>query len=479
MYSERIIGRIDECQRLDDCMNDHSSQLIVVYGRRRVGKTFLINEYFGNRFTFKLTGAYNQNRKDQLRNFKAELDRKTQKKWDSPKDWIQAFEYLREYLETGKRDEKQVVFFDEMPWMDTHKSGFLPAFEWFWNDWGSSRNNLIFIVCGSATSWMVENFDENKGGLFARQTCKLYLEPFKLYEVEQYLESKKIFWSRYDIAECYMIMGGIPYYLSLLNSRFSYTQNIDRLFFKRRGELWDEFGHLYKTLFTNSDSYIKVVEALSRKRGGLTRSEIAQKTGLAPNGALSKILDNLVSSGFVRLSIFYGRKKKDALYQLADYYSAFYYRFIKDNYGKDEHFWSNSVDNPKRRAWSGLVFEQLCKDHISQIKQKLGISGVLTEEYTWYSHGNKELGIPGAQIDLLIERRDRVINLCEMKFSINEFIIDKDYNMVLRNKLEAFRKQTKSRKTTQITLVTTYGVKKNIYSSIAGSQVVLDDLFVH
>ncbi|MBR1757593.1 MAG: ATP-binding protein [Lachnospiraceae bacterium] len=477
MDSKTIIGRTYECERLSDCMNEDSAQLIVVYGRRRVGKTYLINEFFDNRFAFKVTGAYDQDKEYQLRNFTTELKRQSGIHLEAPRDWVEAFDALRDYLEEKPLEEKQVVFFDEMPWLDTRKSGFLPAFEWFWNNWASARKNLVFIVCGSATSWMVENLSENKGGLFNRQTCRLYLEPFKLHEVEQYLRSRDIMWSRYEIAECYMIMGGIPYYLSLLNNRYSLNQNIDRLFFKKKGELWDEFEHLYRTLFTNSENYIKVVEALAGKTSGLTRNEIVQKTGLGSNGTLTKVLNNLLASGFIRVSGFYGKEKKNMLYQLSDYYSAFYLRYVKDHYGRDEHFWSNSTDNPTRRAWAGLVFEQLCKDHIPQIKHKLGISGVLTEESIWYTRGDEELGISGAQIDLLIERRDHVINICEMKYSINEFVIDKAYDMVLRNKLETFRRFTNNKKTLQITMITTYGVKKNMYSGLAGSQVILDDLF--
>jgi len=479
MENKRLIGRIEECERLNECLEENSAQLIIVYGRRRVGKTFLINEFFNNQFAFKLTGAYGQRKEIQLRNFGAELCRKSEKEWNIPKDWIQAFDFLRKYIESLPKEEKQVVFFDEMPWLDTHKSGFLPAFEWFWNDWASTRENLIFIVCGSATSWMVENLANNKGGLFNRQTCRLYLEPFTLNEVEKYLESRKIFWSRYEIAECYMIMGGIPYYLSILSAKLSYTQNIDRLFFKKRGELWDEFEHLYSTLFSNSENYVKVVEALSQKNSGLIRNEIIEKTKIPANGALSKILKNLVDSGFIRVSSFYGHKKKEILYQLSDYYTLFYFRFVKDNYGKDEHFWSNTIDNPARRVWAGLTFEQLCKDHIKQIKHKLGISGVLSEETIWFIRGenSENMACDGAQIDLLIDRRDRVINICEMKFSINEYVIDKAYDAVLRNKVEAFRRVTSCKKSLQITMITTYGLKKNKYSNFIPSQVVLDDLF--
>ena len=477
MSLRNIAGRKEEIERLDRCMKASTAQLIIVYGRRRVGKTYLIDEYYNNAFAFKLTGAYKKSKVFQLENFAAELRQKSGTLQAVPSDWRGAFSQLREYLDSLPRSEKQVVFFDEMPWLDTPQSDFLPLFEWFWNDWASTCRNLVFIVCGSATSWMADNITGNKGGLFNRQSCRIYLEPFTLRETEVFLESSGITWSRYEIAECYMIMGGIPYYLSLLNNSLSYTQNIDNLFFKKRGELWDEFEHLYKTLFSNSESHIKIVEALSTKKGGLTRGEIIRKTGLPANGALSKMLDNLESSGFIRVTNFYGKKKKDALYQLSDYYTAFYYRYIKNNYGKDEHYWSNAIDNPARRSWAGLTFEQLCKDHILQIKHKLGISGILSEESVWYTHGDEEPGTQGTQIDLLIERRDRVINICEIKFSINEFVIDKNYDMVLRNKLDTFRRMTNCKKSVQTTMITTYGVKQGKYSGIIQSQITLDDLF--
>ena len=477
MKETKIIGRIEEIRRLNNCMQESQAQLIIVYGRRRVGKTFLVNQFFDNRFTFKITGAYGQTRRNQLRNFASELKQKTGKTQRIPGDWVEAFEFLRNYLESLPSDEKRIVFFDEMPWLDTQRSGFLAAFEYFWNGWGSAQNHLVFIVCGSATSWIVDKLANNKGGLFNRHTCRMYLEPFRLNDVEAFLEAKEINWSRYEIAEGYMIMGGIPYYWNLMDRDLSYSQNIDNLFFRENGELWDEFDHLYKTLFTNSEQCIKVVEALSEKRRGLTRNEIIEKINVPANGVLTTILNNLVNSGFVRISGFYNQKKKDSLYQLADFYTAFYFRYIKDHYGKDEHFWCNSIDNPARRAWTGLTFEQLCKDHIPQIKHKLGISGVLSEESVWYTSGNEEDGIPGTQIDLIIERRDRVINLCEMKFSVNEFIIDKEYDMSLRNKVETFRRANNCKKSLQVTMITTYGVKRNKYSGFVGSHVILDDLF--
>ena len=478
MKTKNIIGRTIECDRLEGCMESDNAQLIIVYGRRRVGKTFLINEFFSNKFAFKLTGTYGQDKGVQLQNFITELNRKTRKKHKVPSDWYQAFELMREYLESLDDGKKQVVFFDEMPWLDNQKSEFLPAFEWFWNDWLSTRHNLVFIVCGSATSWMDEKIANNKGGLFNRHTCRLFLKPFKLFEVEEFLKKKRIKWSQYDITRCYMIMGGIPYYLSLLDSRLSLAQNIDNLFFRNDGELWDEFDHLYKTLFSNSDVYIRVVEALNKKKSGLTRNEIIRETGLPTNGHLSKVLKNLILSGFVRAYEQYNKKKKDTVYQLADYYTAFYLRFIKNHHGKDEHFWSNSGENSSIKAWEGLTFEQVCKDHVPQIKRKLGISGVLTEVSTWSVKSDDEIRQTGTQIDMLIDRKDLVVDICEIKFSVKEYEITKDYDLKLRNKLGTFSEVTNCRKTVQLIMITTYGVKQNMYSSVFTNQVILQDLFI-
>lgn len=474
---DNLIGRENEIKRLDRAMSENEAQFIIVYGRRRVGKTFLINEYFHNAFAFKFTGSENQTNKEQLKNFTLELSAIAKSKYASFKDWTEAFFALRSYLDTRlqEKNDKQVVFFDELPWMDKQNSGFLPAFEWFWNSWGASQKNLVFIVCGSAASWMVEKLDENKGGFFNRQTCRLYIPPFDLYLTEMYLKTRNIYWSRYDIVQCYMIMGGIPFYLRLLDREKTLNENIDCIFFQKNAELWNEFQHLFRTLFSNSDQYIKIIEALSKKRSGMKREEIIKSTGLPANGVLTKMLSNLEKSGFIRINDMYGYKERGKTYQLSDYYTIFYLRFIKDHYGKDEHFWENTIDNPAKRAWMGLSFEQVCKDHINQIKKKLGISGVLSEIFSWGKKGTSEEN--GAQIDLLIDRRDRVINLCEIKFSTTPFEINKDYDMALKTKTEVFRETTKTTKTLVTTMITTYGIKKNMYSNYIGKEVCMDDLF--
>ncbi len=470
-----LIGREKEIKRLKRVMNESEAQLVIIYGRRRVGKTYLVNEFFENKFDYKFTGAYDRTKKEQLRNFTLELDHYSNERHEVPKDWTEAFFLLRDYLEKNNSEEKQVVFFDEMPWMDNQMSGFLPAFEWFWNAWGSARKNLVFVVCGSSSSWLVKNIDKNKGGLFNRRTCRIYLNPLDLYYTEKYLNSRDIYWSRYDIAVCYMIMGGVPFYLRLLDRELSLNENIDRIFFNKMSELWDEFDQLFHTLFKNSDQYIKIVEALSKKKKGLERSEIASATKLPVNGDLTKMLADLENSGFIRVNTRFGNKSREKTYQLCDYYTLFYFRFVRDKYGKDEHFWSNTTDNPARNAWQGLTFEQLCKDHIAQIKKKLGISGILSTVSAWAKQGSDEE--KGAQIDMLIDRRDHVISLCEDKFSTQPYEITKEYDESLKNKVAVFKDATGTRKTIQVTMITTYGIKPNKYSNYVGKVVQLDDLF--
>lgn len=470
-----IIGREKEIHRLKRVLEEQEAQLVIVYGRRRVGKTYLVNEFFDYKFDFKFTGSYNHKKSEQLQNYILEFNRYTKEEHDTPKDWTEAFFLLRDYLEQKDPGEKQVVFFDEMPWMDNQGSGFLSAFEWFWNSWGSTRKNLVFIVCGSATSWLIDKIDRNKGGLFNRRTCRLYIEPWNLYDTEQYLISRDIYWSRYDITVCYMIMGGIPYYLKLLDRELTLNENIDLMFFRNRSELWDEFDQLYRTLFSNSDKYIKIVEALSKKKKGLSRAEISAATKIPENGTLTKMLTNLIDSGFVRVNDTFGYKNYEKTFQLSDYYTLFYFRFIKDNYGKDEHMWSNTNDNPARQVWQGLTYEQVCKDHIPQIKKKLGISGIMSTVSSWCKKGSDTED--GAQIDMLIDRRDHVISLCEDKFSTHEYEITKDYDASLKNKVAVFRDSTKTKKTIQVILITTYGLKKNCYSNYVGKVILMDDLF--
>ncbi len=467
-----IIGREKERELLNQYIDSNESEFIAIYGRRRVGKTFLIRKMFGERLAFYMTGMDNVTMQDQLLNFTLELRKFSGKDIPVPENWLYAFNSLATYLESLPNGNK-IIFMDELPWMDTPKSKFISALEHFWNSWASNRSDIKLIVCGSATSWMIDKLINNRGGLHNRLTHRMAIEPFNLQECEQYFEAKGFSYSQKEIAECYMIMGGIPFYLKQMQKGLSVAQNIDRLFFEIGCALDGEFDNLYRALFKFSENYIRIVEALASKGKGLTRQEIIQQTKLPNNGGLTTMLKELESCGFIRQYEPFAKLKKDILYQLTDFYSLFYFRFIQKNRYRDEHFWTNSLGSGIHRSWSGYAFEMLCLMHIAEIKKALGISGVQSLTSSWRSNSSEE----GAQIDLVIDRKDQTVNLCEMKYADRTFVIDKQYDENLRNKLASFREETKTRKSLHLTFVTTYGVNPNAYSGHIQKEVVLEDLF--
>lgn len=464
-----IIGRSAEREVLRQRVASGAPELIAIYGRRRVGKTFLVRRYFEDAFDFYFTGIYQGTRYEQLEMFRRQLESYSGRKWKAPRNWFEAFAWLREYLESLGGSRPLIVFLDELPWMDTQKSRFVKAFEYFWNSWGATNNRLKLIICGSATTWMRENVFSDRGGLYNRTTRSIYLAPFTLHETEQYLLSRGIRWNRYQIAECYMVLGGTPLYLQMLESGLSFTQNVDCLFFMQNAPLAREYDFLFRSLFNEATLHRQIIETLAGKAVGMTRMEIMTAIKNADGGTLTKALQNLDDCDFIRRYTAFGKTERGTIYQLTDLFSLFHLRYVKGYRGQDEHHWQNMIDSPSRRAWSGYSFEQLCLHHIRQIKGKLGISGVQSDVCAWKGDGG--------QIDLLIDRRDQTINLCEMKFSQGEFEITRQYDEHLRERAERFRAATKTRKALHQTFVTTYGVKKNMYSGNVQSEVTLDDLF--
>ena len=469
-----IIGRKEEQQILHSAAQSENSEFVAVYGRRRVGKTYLIRETFGYKFTFQHTGLAKGNTKEQLFSFAISLRDAGYDDCPIPKSWLEAFSLLSTYLKNST-DEKKIVFLDELPWMDTPRSNFISAFEHFWNGWASARKDIVLIICGSATSWIINKVINDHGGLHNRVTKQIALQPFTLKECEMFAESKGLEMSRYQLAECYMVLGGIPYYWSLLEKGLSLAQNIDKIIFAKNGKLSNEFNQLYASLFKSPEQYIDVVTALGKKKAGMTREEIIAATDMYSSGTLSKVLDELEYCGFIRKYNGFDKKSKQAIYQLIDNYTLFYFKFIQQNENNDEHFWSASIDSAMHRAWSGLAFERLCMAHTQQIKAALGIAGVLSNVYSWRKEADDMSD--GAQIDLLIDRKDQVINLCEMKYSLSEYIIDAEYEQKLRNKKSVFINTTNTRKAVHLTMVTTFGIKTNAHSGIVQNEITLEDLF--
>lgn len=470
----KIIGRTKECAALKNCYESDKAELIAVYGRRRIGKTFLVKNFFRDKIDFYVTGIYEGTKQEQLTFFNKQLQEYSGIPYPTAPGWLDAFDQLKHYIKSLKKN-RTVVFIDELPWLDTPRSGFLKAFDLFWNSWGADQPGLKLIICGSATTWMLSHIIGAKGGLHNRVTYRMKLAPFNLAETEEFLKTKGMVWNRYQIAETYMTLGGTPFYLQMLEKGLSPAQNTDRLFFSENAMLRDEYSFLFRSLFNDSAIYRSTVELLSRKARGMTRSEMMSSLKLPEGGNFSQVLENLCQCDFIRKYYAFGKKERDAIYQLSDLYTLFYLRFVRNTTAADGHLWSNMIDSPERRTWSGYSFEQLCLHHIPQIKAGLGISGIQSSVSSWYTAPAD--GHKGGQIDLIIDRRDQTVNLCEMKFSSGPFEITKKYLDQMQERRELFRTTTKTRKALHLTMVTTYGLKSNAWSGMIQNEIVLDDLF--
>lgn len=465
----KIIGREIEKQLLHSIYNSEKSEFVAVYGRRRVGKTFLVREFFENELIFQTAGLAKEDTRRQIKSFYDDLQEwGLPRQAEAPRDWLDIFMLLRMLIKQSDR-ERKVILLDELPWMDTPRSGFVSALEHFWNAWACGRHDIVLIVCGSATSWMMDKLIDNHGGLHNRLTHRIQLNTFTLYETEQLLTAKGFNLSRYDTAMAYMALGGIPYYFDLFDNRMSLAQNIDQLLFRRNGQLSGEFNNLYAALFKNSADYVNVVEALSHRRAGLTRTEIMRATGLTSGSGLTNVLRNLETCGFIHQHRHYMATRSEAsLYQLVDFFTLFHFHFLAQ---KKPNSWIELQGTPTFNAWTGLTFELLAWHHLRQIKQTLGISGIRSDEYAWRCMDD------GTQIDLVIERADQTVNLCEMKFCIEPFTINSDYEASLRHKMARFSDYTHRRKSLLLTIVTTFGVASGAHAAIVSNEITLDNLF--
>lgn len=472
-YKKSIIGRKHEQEILQECLDSTKAEFIAVYGRRRIGKTYLVKQFFEEKFDFYATGVYNISRTEQLKRWKIQLQKHSGEKTVKPKDWFEAFDQLQKYLESLADKKRIVIFIDELPWMDTPKSNFIRALEFFWNSWAADRKGLKLVVCGSATTWMTNKLIGDKGGLHNRVTRPIHLAPFTLAETKQYLECRGMDWSHNEIMETYMTLGGTPFYLYLLRPNLSLRQNVDALFFGNDAPLRTEYDILFRSLFNDAIAYRKIVELLSGRLKGLTRSEIMDGIKAIDNGNLSEILENLEKCDFIRHYQAFGKKQRDVIYQLTDMYTLFYLRFVKGYNGMNDHAWSNIPDK-KRNTWQGYAFEQVCILHINQIKKALGISGIASDVCSWSTRG----GNKGAQIDLIINRTDNVIDLCEMKYSDSLYELTKNYIEWLKERRDLFKKETRTTKTLHLTMITSQGLANGKYTSQIQSQVTMDDLFV-
>lgn len=468
---QEIIGRKYEAEILGEAMQSGKSELIAIYGRRRIGKTYLIRDFYKNDIIFEVTGLYKGGMRDQLKSFMKEISVRAKLSIsETPTKWLDAFTNLENYLDKCNTNKKKVIFIDEFPWIATPKSKFLMAFENFWNYYCTKRNDLIVVICGSAASYMIQKIIRNKGGLHNRTTRQIRLLPFNLHETMEYIESKGIQYTNYDIMQVYMAMGGVPYYLEKLRKGLSVAQNIDQLCFEKDGVLRNEFDQLFASLFEDSEKHLDIIKVLAKTNRGATRQEIIDTVKVQSGGSLSLKLEELIESGFVSEYTYFGKTKNQSLFRLSDEYSKFYLKFIVTNKNNGAGTWQRLHKSPSFLSWAGFSFESLSLKHINQIKNGLRIGGIYSTSSSWFNDHT--------QVDLVIDRDDNIINLCEIKFHKGHFSIDKDYYNKLKNKIAQLESETKTRKNIYLTMITSFGIKENAYSQeLVQNTIELNTLF--
>jgi len=459
----KFIGRIQEQATLRATLQSGDAEMVAVIGRRRVGKTSLIKTVFGDHIDFEITGIQNAPLTEQLQHFTSRINKTFYggKAKLKPRNWLAAFQLLIDALEEKNKQERMVVFFDELPWFDSHKSGFIRALGFFWNSWAVDQD-IVVLICGSATSWMIDKVVYDKGGLHNRITKRIDLQPFNLHETEAYLKSRDIDFDRYQILQLYMAMGGIPHYLKEIKGGLSAAENIDAICFSPNGILNDEFNLLYPALFDNADLHLAIIRALAQTWKGMTRKDILAHTRLADGGGITKALGELKHSGFISQYYPFGKLKKEVIFRLTDEYSLFYLRFIEKREGRGEQIWQVMHQTPAVRAWAGYAFESICFKHLPQIKKALGITGVFSEASSFVFRGNNTE--KGVQIDLLLDRNDHIINILEIKFYNTAWVLDKEDASLLREKINTFKSVTQTNKQVFLTLITSFGIKPNAQS---------------
>ena len=473
---EEIAGRDDEQALLLHIERSGEPELVAVYGRRRVGKTYLIRNVFQKQMAFEMSGVHNATLRQQLENFSRAFSKfNNNQPLSRPANWAEAFGMLITHLTPLIKRKRRVIFIDEFPWLSTPRSGFMQAFESFWNTWASRQKNLIVVICGSAAAWMIQKVINNRGGLHNRVTRRIRLLPFTLCETETFLKARKINLDKYQLLQLYMAMGGIPQYLKEVQTGESAIQAIDRACFTKDGLLHDEFNNLFLSLFSDAAYHIAIIRALAKKGIGLTRSGIIEACKFTSGGGITQILNELAESGFITPYIPFDRTAKDNIYRLTDEYSRFYIKFIEGRRFSGRGTWSSFSTGTSWKSWSGAAFESICMKHIHQLKKALGIESVHTETSVWRSRSKEG---PNAQIDLLIDRRDQCINICEMKFSTDAYEVTKEYAKELDNKLSSFRSNTHTRKTLFLTMVTTHGVKNpQKFPGLIQNEISMEALF--
>jgi len=470
MTKTTIIGRKAEISRLKAIISSDKAEFIAIYGRRRVGKTFLVRNCCANLgLFFEIVGLKDGAMRYQLENFAQALAATFFDNLEikPPNRWQIAFERLTQELEKVSKNKKIILFFDELPWLAKKRSGFMQSLDYIWNKHWSKNPQIKLIVCGSAASWMIDNLINAKGGLYNRVTNIMLLKPFTLQETAYYLRQKGINYPTRQLIETYMVLGGIPHYLNQVQKSKSSAQNINSICFKEDGVLFLEFDRIFASLFNCHEQNREIVLEISKHQYGISRDELLKRVKMRSGGSFNKRIAELKSSGFIQVFVPYGQNSKNQFFKVTDEYTLFYLRWIEPIKDRVDllvkNYWHTKINTPEWYSWAGYTFENICYKHFSDIMHVLELDNIACEIGVCRFVANKSSD-NGAQIDLLIDRSDGIIMVGEIKFTKEPFMIDKEYAIKLKNKLEIFMRNFKTRKKIQLLLITSCGLKANMWS---------------
>ncbi len=476
-----IIGRKQEIKILKKVYDSKDAEFIALYGRRRIGKTFLIRQMFSKEKNyFELVGLKDGPLKEQLKNFTEALSQTFYQglPLQIPSSWEDGFKLLTDALQKIPTNKKLVLFFDELPWLASRKSKFIQALDYYWNKYWSQMTNLKLIVCGSAAAWMIDHLINDKGGLHNRITGRILLEPFTLKEVKEFLKSRSINLKDEQIVDLYMVLGGVPYYLKFIERGESAAQIVSSLCFDINSPLRDEFPRLIKSLFDKGETHLQILRLIAKSYYGISRENLLKKLKMTSGGAFNKYIEELEAAGFIKAMRPYLKKKN--YYRAIDEYSLFYLNWIEPvstngipNVPRD--FWVNQIGRGEYNAWAGYAYETICLTHTRQIQKALGIENQVREITSWRASG-KSTNMQGAQIDLLFDRFDQSVTLCEIKYTKTIFTVDKSYAEALKKKISVFSEHF-PKKQIFLALISTQGFKKNIWTEgLIDQGITLGDL---
>jgi hypothetical protein len=408
-----FVGRKNELRMLNDAYRSGKDELVVLYGRRRIGKSSLVKRFAEKKKAYyEFEALEGETTPGQINHFLQQL----KKQIDDPildsvrfANWEQVFTYLTEKVINRKSKVKKILFLDELPWMAAGRIRLVSLLKYYWDNHWKSKH-VMLILCGSVASFMVKKV-LHSNALYGRTTIEILLKGFSPEEAARLLSKKR---SREETLNYQLVFGGVPKYLEQINTSQSFNKNMNTLCFSPHGIMLKEVERIFYSQFREPRTYLKIINLL--KNGIFSLSEISSKTKIPSGGGLKQYLKNLERAEMIRSYIPFDRSgnSKFKKYTLADEFLVFFFKYmgpnlrvIKESSSRRlfETLTQNSFD-----SWLGFAFERFCLKHAGLLALVMDFADDILLASPYFKKNDERF-----QIDLLYQRADRVITVCEIK----------------------------------------------------------------